>query len=75
MVNRQSNRYIRVPQTDLEAESYKEALAKFAQANPQLAPSLECVEQLAANILHGKQTDARMKTAAGKIEPIISPQS
>jgi len=66
------NRYVRVRETNLEGEAYKEALASWAESNPKTAGLIQAVEELARNIYHGKQVAARME--AKPDDPQIVPR-
>jgi len=67
------NRFVRVDQTDLEGEAYREAIASWAGANPKMAGVLRAIEELAKHIHHGKRVAARMNPQADN--PQIIPQA
>jgi len=66
------NRYVRVRETNLEGEAYKEAIASWATSNPRTAGLMQAVDELAQNIYHGKQVAARMEPQPD--DPQIVPQ-
>lgn len=59
------NRYVRVAETDQLGEAFKEAIAAYAQANPQSSHAMQGIEQMAQHIAQGRQTASRLGSAGG----------
>jgi hypothetical protein len=59
---RTETRYVTVPTTNEEAEALKEAMRREAELNPQVAPYLSRIENVAGQILDGRKAAGR-KTA------------
>lgn len=67
------NRYVRVEHSDLLGEAYKQAIARFAESNPQSAGFLKLVEGLADQIWHGLR--AKQRRHPPQLDtPVIYPQ-
>jgi hypothetical protein len=52
---RTQTRYVTVPATDDEAEALKEAMRREVELNPQVAPYLNRVENVAQQLLSGRK--------------------
>jgi len=54
------NRYVRVKETDVLGEAFKDALAREVETNPHYEAVLRRVENMAGQIAHGKRMSKRM---------------
>jgi hypothetical protein len=56
----QRNRYVQVVESDQLGEAFKEAIARYIEANPRSAGPLRTVESMAEQIHHGQVVKDRV---------------